>query len=60
LDKTLFGSISVFGKKQLTYKKWPLYHFGQDANIRGNNKGVSFPAVGVWPVPVKDMPNAPQ
>ncbi|MCK9402352.1 MAG: hypothetical protein M0Q26_03045 [Chitinophagaceae bacterium] len=55
LDKTLFGSITVFGKKQLTYKGWPLYHFGQDAMIMGANKGISFPAPGKWPVPVKDM-----
>lgn len=60
LDKSLFGSITVFGRKQLTYRKWQLYHFGQDGNIRGNNKGVSFPSVGIWPVPVKDMSNAPQ
>ena len=32
LDKTLFSSINVFGKKQLTYKGWPLYYFGQDNN----------------------------
>lgn len=53
LDKTLFSSIDVFGKKQLTYKGWPLYYFGQDAGIRGANKGISFPAPGVWPVPTK-------
>lgn len=56
LDKTLFGSITVFGRKQLTYKGWPLYHFGQDNMIMGSNKGVSFPVPGgVWPVPVKNM-----
>lgn len=60
LDKTLFGSITVFGKKQLTYKGWPLYYFGQDAGIRGANKGVSFPAPGVWPVVTKDVAAAPQ
>lgn len=60
LDKSLFGSITVFGRKQLTFKKWPLYHFGQDGNNRGSNKGVSFPSPGVWPVPVKDISNAPQ
>lgn len=58
LDKTLFGSITVFGKKQLTYKGWPIYYFGQDANVRGANKGVSFPAPGVWPVLTKDMEEA--
>lgn len=60
LDKTLFGSITVHGKKQLTYKGWPIYYFGQDANVRGANKGISFPAPGVWPVLVKDMDVAPE
>jgi predicted lipoprotein with Yx(FWY)xxD motif len=60
LDKTLFGSINVFGKKQLTYKGWPLYFFGPDGNIRGNNKGVSVPVPGKWPVGEKDMKTAPQ
>jgi predicted lipoprotein with Yx(FWY)xxD motif len=55
LDKSLFGSIDVFGKKQLTYKGWPLYYFGQDAGVRGMNKGISFPSPGVWPVPVKNI-----
>ena len=59
LDKTLFVTINIFGKKQLTYKGWPLYHFGPDLNIRGNNKGVSVPVPGKWPVPVKDMASAP-
>lgn len=45
-----FGIIDVYGKNQLTYKGWPLYYFGQDAETRGNTKGVSFPAPGVWPV----------
>jgi predicted lipoprotein with Yx(FWY)xxD motif len=59
LNKSDFGSITVFGKKQLTYKHWPLYYFGQDAGARGSNKGVSFPAPGIWPVPVKDILAAP-
>lgn len=59
LDSTLFGSIDVFGKKQLTYKGWPLYYFGQDNMTRGLNKGISFPQPGMWPVPVKDMEAAP-
>jgi len=49
LNSSDFAVIDVFGKKQLTYKGWPLYYFGQDAN-RGDNKGVSVPAPGVWPV----------
>lgn len=49
LNKSDFGSINVFGKTQLTYKGWPLYYFGGDAN-RGDNKGVSVPRAGVWPV----------
>jgi predicted lipoprotein with Yx(FWY)xxD motif len=55
LDKSLFGSITVFGKKQLTYKGWPLYFFGQDNTTRGFTKGVSVPTPGIWPVPVKDI-----
>jgi predicted lipoprotein with Yx(FWY)xxD motif len=60
LDKTLFTTITVFGKKQLTYKGWPLYYFGSDQMIRGNNKGVSVPVPGKWPVGVKDMAEAPK
>ena len=59
LDKNLFGSITVFGKKQLTYKGWPLYNFGQDSATRGKNKGVSFPSPGIWPIALKDRNAAP-
>jgi predicted lipoprotein with Yx(FWY)xxD motif len=59
LDKALFGTITVAGKKQLTYKGWPLYFFGQDA-ARGTNKAVSAGAPGKWPVAVKDMAAAPR
>jgi predicted lipoprotein with Yx(FWY)xxD motif len=55
LDKALFGSIDVYGKKQLTYKGWPLYYFGADGGVRGMNKGVSVPTPGIWPVAVKDV-----
>lgn len=60
LDKTLFGSITVAGRKQLTYKGWPLYHFGSDNQVRGSNKGVSVPVPGTWPVAVKDKAEAPK
>lgn len=60
LDKTLFASTTVFGKKQITYKGWPMYYFGPDSMIRGRNKGVSVPAPGVWPVVVKAAPFAPK
>lgn len=59
LDKTLFSSIMVFGKTQLTYKGWPLYFFGGDNNVMGSNKGVSVPLPGVWPVAVQNVINAP-
>ncbi len=49
LDKQLFGTIDVFGKTQMTYKGWPLYFFGRD-EMRGDNKGVSIPNPGIWPV----------
>ncbi|OXG03943.1 secreted repeat protein with Y-X4-D motif [Flavobacterium araucananum] len=58
LDKSKFSVITVFGKSQLAYNGWPLYYFGQDASVRGANKGISFPSPGVWPVPVKDSPLA--
>lgn len=60
VDKALFTAISVFGRKQLTYKGWPLYYFGADNMQRGSNKGVSVPAPGVWPVMVKEIPEAPR
>ncbi|MFH6990109.1 hypothetical protein ACHRVW_20415 [Flavobacterium collinsii] len=58
LDKSKFSVITVFGKSQLAYNGWPLYYFGQDASVRGSNKGISFPSPAVWPVPVKDSPLA--
>ena len=59
LDKTLFGSIDAGNnRRQVTYKGWPLYYFAQDAN-RGENKGVSVPRPGVWPVATRNAPDAP-
>ncbi|MCK5440522.1 MAG: hypothetical protein KAJ23_01400 [Maribacter sp.] len=55
LDAADFGSIDVFGRTQITYKGWPLYYFGQD-EARGDNKGISFPAPGVWPILNVDTP----
>jgi hypothetical protein len=49
LDKSMFGSIAVFGKPQLTFKGWPMYFFGADGGIKGSNKGVSV-GPGAWPV----------
>lgn len=59
LDKSLFSVIDVFGKKQLTYKGWPLYYFGEDAMVMGANKGVSVPAPGIWPVATRGLRPAP-
>ena len=53
-----FGEIDVFGKKQMTYKGWPLYYFGQDAK-RGETRGVSVPKPGVWPIVNKTTTTAP-
>ena len=58
LDEADFGSIDVFGRQQLTYKGWPLYYFGQDAQ-RGDNFGVGFPVAGVWPIVNPDTEVAP-
>jgi len=63
-DKTLFVPITFNGKKQLTYKGWPLYYYGPDAMVRGSNKGITIPPnqpVGsIWPVVKKDAPLAPR
>lgn len=58
LNKDDFGMIDVFGKKQLTYKGNPLYYYGGDGN-RGDNKGVSVPAPGVWPIVNTSTVDAP-
>ena len=64
LDKSLFEVITFNGKKQLTYKGWPLYYYGPDGFVRGVNKGITVPAsqpVGaVWPVAIKDAVLAPR
>jgi predicted lipoprotein with Yx(FWY)xxD motif len=64
LDKTLFSSLTIYGKTQLTYKGWPMYYYGPDADVsgafRGNNKGVSVPKPNVWPVLLLDTPAAPK
>ncbi len=60
IDKSMFGVIDVFGKKQLTYKGWPLYYFGSDNAARGATKGVSFPKPGIWPIVNLETPNAPE
>jgi len=60
MDKALFSTIEVFGKKQVTYKGWPLYYFGGDAQTRGLTKGVSVPRPGVWPIVNMATVNAPE
>lgn len=57
LDKNDFGVIEVFGKKQTTYKGWPLYYYGADVE-RGDNLGISVPAPGVWPIANTDTSSA--
>jgi predicted lipoprotein with Yx(FWY)xxD motif len=54
LDSAGFDTIDVFGRTQLTYKGWPLYYFGGDT-LRGDNKGVSVPSPGVWPIVNKNI-----
>ncbi|WP_316795004.1 hypothetical protein [Pedobacter agri] len=49
INKDLVMQITAVGKKQLTFKGHPLYYFGPDAK-RGETKGVSVPAPGVWPI----------
>ncbi len=60
LDKSQFSTIDVFGKKQVTYKGWPLYYFGPDNATRGLTKGVSVPTPGVWPIVQKTTAAAPE
>lgn len=64
LDKTLFSSISVYGKNQLTYNGWPLYFFGSDAGVRGSTKGITVPSTkpvgSIWPVAIKNAITAPK
>jgi predicted lipoprotein with Yx(FWY)xxD motif/plastocyanin len=54
LDRSMFDSINVFGRRQLTYNGWPLYYFGGDS-LRGDTKGVSVPSPGIWPVAMKNL-----
>lgn len=59
-DQLAVIDVTTIGKKQLTYKGWPLYYYSQDA-VRGNNKGVSVGGAGtVWPVIQLDRTAAPQ
>ncbi len=55
LDVTAFMAMTVFGKTQLTYKGWPMYYFGADAQTRGNTKGIS----AYWPLLNKNSVVAP-
>lgn len=59
VTKDQIAVITVYGKSQLTYKGWPLYYFGQDSK-RGDNKGVSFPKPGVWPILNEKTTTAPK
>jgi predicted lipoprotein with Yx(FWY)xxD motif len=63
LNKSLFTLLDVFGRKQLTYNGWPLYHFGADNMVRGSTKGITIPASqppgSIWPVATKDAASAP-
>jgi len=63
LDKSLFVVMDFNGRKQLTYKGWPMYYYGPDNLVRGSNKGISIPPtqpVGAfWPVVTKDALPAP-
>ena len=58
LNASDFAEIDVFGRMQTTYKGWPLYYFGADAE-RGDNTGVSVPAPGVWPIANTSITVAP-
>lgn len=60
INKTDLGEIDVFGRKQTTYKGWPLHYFGQDV-LRNDTKGVSYPVPGgIWPILFTTTAVAPQ
>jgi predicted lipoprotein with Yx(FWY)xxD motif len=64
MNKTLFVATTFNGRKQLTYKGWPLYYYGPDNFTRGSNKGITTPATqpvgSIWPVATKDAVLAPR
>lgn len=64
LDKSLFVVITFNGKKQLTYKGWPLYYYGPDNFVRGINQGITIPPTqpvgAIWPIVNKDKAPAPK
>lgn len=60
IDQSLLTMIDVFGKRQLVFKGWPIYYFGEDAGKRGSTKGVSVPTPGIWPVVNQYSVAAPQ
>lgn len=64
LDKSLFVFINFNGKKQLTYKGWPMYYYAPDNFQMGSNKGFHFPATqpagAIWPVVQRDIAPAPR
>ncbi|WP_417885204.1 hypothetical protein [Zunongwangia sp.] len=60
LNRSDFNTISVHNKsEQLTYKGWPLYYFGGDST-KGDNKGVSVPVPGIWPIVNNNSIEAPK
>lgn len=65
LDKTDFTSTLVFGRSQLTYKGWPLYHFGADSGRRARNTGITVGSAAgtageVWSVMMGGIAPAPR
>ena len=60
LDGSYCDTIYVYGHVQLTYKGWPLYYCGGEGMVRGNNKGVSVPKPGIWPIVNSSSSIAPQ
>jgi predicted lipoprotein with Yx(FWY)xxD motif len=50
-----FGSITVFGSSQLTYRGWPMYYFIQDV-AKGDKKGVN----ATWPLATSGTTVAPE
>lgn len=55
INKDDLMKITAVGRTQFSYKGHPLYYFGPDTK-RGETKGVSVPAAGVWPVLTLNSP----
>lgn len=59
-DLVAIVDVKILGKKQMTFKGWPLYYYYKDLQ-RGHNKSITIgPTPGAfWPVLTLEKPTAP-